>query len=1022
MAEFTDRYADNIDRGENPRNEQSTLFKNLTRLFSGPIVSYDKQTARKLKRQSLEKHKNQFKSLSGQSFKKSEHNPFRYLHHERLMNRNRAERYIDFDQMEYDPILNSALDIYADEITTATQMHDTLQIDCENERIRSVLRTLYYDILNIEHNLFGWVRTMCKYGDFFLYLDVDEQHGVTDAIGLPTHELERLEGLDENNPKYTQFQWNSAGMTFERWQVSHFRILGNDKYNPYGTCVKKDSRISTLEGMKEIQDIERGDKVYSFDTDKQKKVAAEVKDKVCNGVKPIIKIQTDHNYLEVTENHKVLTFNEGEYKYKFVGDLTVNDNLVVGGSRKDEGQEIDIPKQKPENNKNGYWNSIGNLPDKVTKEFAELFGFMIGDGWVHSQNSTVHLAYGEHDGINDKYFTYLSKFSGKDVKYRTRPENEKYCSGLVHSKMLKTVLERMGFEGDVYTKRIPDWVYESKPEIRRAFLNGLVEADGSEYTDEWDCTRYQLELANEQLVKDAKYLAQTLGLQSGKIMSRQRENQIIEGREVNAKESFYFYFYDSENTQMKKYMPSGYKAGKEDYIVEPIRSIEEAGEEEVYDIHVEGEDKEYHNFYANGVCVHNSVLEPARRIWRQLVLLEDAVMAYRIVRSPERRVFYIDVGGIDASNVEDYIQETVTEFKRHTVVDEDTGQVDLRYDPMSIEEDYYIPTRGADDQTRIEKLKGGEYTGDIDDVKYLRDKLLTAIKIPQPYLTYGDDASDDQSSLAQKDIRFARTIQRLQKAVLGQLRKIGVVHLFTLGFDDEDLMAFDLSLNNPSRIAEMQELEQWRTKLDVGSMMSEQNMFSEWKVADEIYGMSEEEFMRQRKQKIHDAKYSKELTEIEEGEMLGEEGLGGELGGLGEEGEEELGGDLEEEPFGGEEEEPGEEGELLSAPEGEEEPAKRDDEAYETPRSKGKKYKPETSDKRDMGARKRSQLSKGGERERASSRRKKIPGMQAVNSLKDGIYEEEEKELFEEKLARTENDTRELIKELKKEEEEDESQ
>jgi len=148
-------------------------------------------------------------------------------------------------------------------------------------------------------------------------------------------------------------------------------------------------------------------------------------------------------------------------------------------------------------------------------------------------------------------------------------------------------------------------------------------------------------------------------------------------------------------------------------------------------------------------------LEPARRIWRQLTLLEDAVMAYRIVRSPERRVFKIDVGNIPPEDVEQYMQKVMTQMKRNQIVDVNSGRVDLRYNPLSIEEDYYIPVRGGASGTDIINLSGGQYTGDIDDVKYLRDKLFSALKVPMSYLSRGDGADEDKSTLAQKDIRFA---------------------------------------------------------------------------------------------------------------------------------------------------------------------------------------------------------------------------------------------------------------------------
>ena len=414
----------------NTRNPAAPLFKRLTRLLSGPIVNYRAQIARQEKRGDLDKYRNRFRSMSGQEFKRHDNNlsqNYNLFTSAVFRNQNRAERYIDFEQMEYMPELASALDIYADEMTTSNEYDRMLNISCINQEIKIILEALFYDVLNIEFNCFGWARSMCKYGDFFMYLDVDEKMGVTSVIGMPNNEVERLEGQDTTNPNYIQYQWNGAGMTFENWQVAHFRILGNDRHAPYGT----------------------------------------------------------------------------------------------------------------------------------------------------------------------------------------------------------------------------------------------------------------------------------------------------------------------------------------------------------------------------------SVLDPARRIWRQLTLLEDAMIAYRVVRAPERRVFKIDVGNIPPQDIAQYMEKVKTEMKRNSVVDATTGRVDLRYNPLSLEEDYFIPMRGGVGSD-IVSLPGAKSLDDIEDVKYMRDKLFSAIKIPQAYLTNLEGDAEDKTTLAQKDIRFARTIQRLQRSVVTELEKIGIVHLYTLGYRGEDLISFDLTLNNPS--------------------------------------------------------------------------------------------------------------------------------------------------------------------------------------------------------------------------------
>ena len=621
----------NYNKGRNPLNQQNDLFKALTRLFSGPIVNYRSQTGTKIRRQHLDKFSSRFKTASGQQFKKSQYSPLDNLALNAMQNQRRVERYIDFDQMEYMPEIASALDIYADEMTTYSDLRPMLNIKCSNEEIKAVLSNLYSKVLNVEYNLFGWARTMCKYGDFFLYLDMDDKFGVQSVISLPITEVERLEGQDSTNPNYIQYQWNSAGMTFENWQVAHFRVLGNDKHSPYGT----------------------------------------------------------------------------------------------------------------------------------------------------------------------------------------------------------------------------------------------------------------------------------------------------------------------------------------------------------------------------------SILDPARRIFRQLTLVEDAMMAYRVIRSSERRLFKIDVGGIPPNDIEQYMEKIVSNLKRHSVIDQKTGRVDMRYNPMSIEEDYFIPVRPGS-ATDVTNLAGGQNTAAVEDVKYLRDKLFAALKIPQPYLSMGEGAAEDKTTLAQKDIRFARTIQRLQRVIIHELEKIGIIHLYTLGFRGDDLINFKLALNNPSKIAEMQEIEFWKAKFDIAASATEGYFSRRW-VTEHIFGMSNEEFVRNQREIYYDRKYDASLQQVAEAAATGETAgaLGGDVGG-------DLGGDLGDDlalddvgidATGGAEEMPagdadaggGDDSPLLAVP-----PGSRDSKRLSTYEKSSYVRKDGTNDgRKSSGPRQRNIAAQYNAEKRGSSDRSKFQGASGiatstVPSIAKGIYEQDE--------------------------------
>lgn len=617
----------------NPYNTDSVLYRRLTKIFSGPLNTRKQQNPHNLRRSNLNVYANRFKSLSGQSFKKSGYNPFQSMWGTKQINEQRGERYREFEQMEFMPELGVALDIYADEMTTSTQMSPVLNIQASNEEIKMILHNLYYNILNVEHNMFHWCRTMCKYGDFFLLLDIDDSDGVVGAYGLPTHEIERLEGEDQTNPNYIQFQWNNGGITFEYWQLAHFRILQNDRYAPYGT----------------------------------------------------------------------------------------------------------------------------------------------------------------------------------------------------------------------------------------------------------------------------------------------------------------------------------------------------------------------------------SVLEYARRPWRQLLLLEDAVIAYRVVRSPERRVFYIDVGNIPPEQVEDFIEKVKNNFKKHQLIDEDSGRVDLRYNALSTEDDYFIPVRG-DSQTKIESIPGGSYTGDIEDVQYLQNKIFTSIKIPRAYLISDEKSADDKETLSQKDIHFARTIQRLQKPVISELVKIGMIHLMFMGYSEADASNFELSLNNPSKVADLQELDVLKTKVDVANSISEGH-FSQRFVYENIFGISYQDMKRQRREMVSDAKFRALLAATEAGEEIksladigaqvgGSDAVGADIGADDGGEDEDIQDDLATLGLGGDggggesaaDAVEDDDGGLLAAP------GRRD--SYTTPGSNGKRYRPVTVDKRDVGARKRSMASMYAKEKGGNNRRNIYPG--SNRSQAQSLLESIEKRLKQE--------------------------
>jgi len=239
-----------------------------------------------------------------------------------------------------------------------------------------------------------------------------------------------------------------------------------------------------------------------------------------------------------------------------------------------------------------------------------------------------------------------------------------------------------------------------------------------------------------------------------------------------------------------------------------------------------------------------SMLEKARRIWKQLLLSEDAMLIYRVTRAPERRIFKIFVGNIDEQDVPSYVNKIADNFKRSPVIDQNTGQIDTRYNQMAQDQDYFIPVRDASAPSPIETLPGATNLSEIADIQYLQKKLFTALRVPKPFLGF-EEANGEGKNLALQDIRFARTINRIQQAMLQELNKIAIIHLYILGLEDE-LENFTLTLNNPSTQAEMLKIEQTQLKVtlykdavsDAGNGFGSMSMT---RARKEILGMSEED-------------------------------------------------------------------------------------------------------------------------------------------------------------------------------------
>jgi hypothetical protein len=257
-----------------------------------------------------------------------------------------------------------------------------------------------------------------------------------------------------------------------------------------------------------------------------------------------------------------------------------------------------------------------------------------------------------------------------------------------------------------------------------------------------------------------------------------------------------------------------------------------------------------------------SYIEPARKLFKQYTLMEDAMLIHRISRAPEKRIFYINVGAIPPNEVENFMKKTISTMKKTPYMDEKTGEYNLKYNMQNLLEDFYIPVRGNDQSTKIETTKGLEYNG-MEDVVYLRDKLFAALKVPKAFMGYEKDLTG-KATLAAEDIRFARTIDRLQRIVLSELYKIALVHLYVQGYKGETLTNFELSLTTPSIIYDQERIMLMKEKVDLAkNIMEAQLLPTDW-IYHNVFHFSEDQYDEYRDLILQDAKRKFRLGQITE--------------------------------------------------------------------------------------------------------------------------------------------------------------
>jgi len=256
-----------------------------------------------------------------------------------------------------------------------------------------------------------------------------------------------------------------------------------------------------------------------------------------------------------------------------------------------------------------------------------------------------------------------------------------------------------------------------------------------------------------------------------------------------------------------------------------------------------------------------SMVESTRKIWKQLTLMEDAMLIHRIMRAPSKRVFKIDIGNIPPNEVDNYMQRIINKMKKTPFMDEQTGEYNLKYNMQNLTEDFFMPVRGGDSGTDISELGGIDYDS-TEDIEYLKNKLLASLRVPKAFLGF-DENVGGKATLAAEDVRFARTIERIQRIIVSELTKIAVVHLYSQGYTDEDLVNFELELASPSTMYEQEKIELFGQKVNLARDMIQDKILPYQWIYDNVFNFSDKEKVEIESQIIDDQKQKFRHSQIE---------------------------------------------------------------------------------------------------------------------------------------------------------------
>lgn len=910
--------------------ERDNIFQRLKKLFSSDVIIINKG-GRQLKvtdTNRIQSTGNLANNLYYDKYNKiyATGNPVLAYNQGASQNAFRLELFRDYEAMDTDSIISSALDIYADECTTMSEFGSVLTIKSGNEKIVKVLNNLFYDILNVEFNLWPWIRNLCVHENTIIplldgtsisikdlaaarkanpnkeYWVYSVQEGTNKTVPgkvvwcdktreqtrilrvhlddgtfidvTPDHKFilksghkkqaDQLRVGESLMPFYTKISTKSDTIngyekvystSSNKFNYTH-RIVANEIYN----AEIKAERRSGIRGVTHHKDFNKlnnsPSNLQRMEINEHLKLHNALAKEILWGNNDIINRRkaSIQKWLR-SDKHKnlVRTKQSGIYPPQFK-EYNESDRHAVHNKKRSAvladrwktGQIAITPATLNDDCVNYISSIVENSPNWIT--ISKLISMLKGDNKFNMLFKQANSNYKKN--INSLF--YLSSFSNLIKNATGKPYCEfvttvnpllRNTAGYRRNASLRAVvnhkvakLEYLDTLADTYCLEV---VSPEGKSDRSNFAVCGIDASGNH-------TR------NGVFVSNCKYGDHFLKLD---IVEKYG---VIGCRSLTVYEVVREEGWDPKNPQAVRFRhdpnSGGLTMASSAILSGGGTSIPILGNHEVAHFRLLSDT----NFLPYG----KALLEPARKVWKQLTMLEDAMMIHRIMRAPTKRIFSIDVGTVPPNDVDAYMSTVIDKIKKVPYVDPNTGDYNLKFNLQNMFEDFFLPVRGSDSGTKIDTLEGMEFTG-IDDVNYIKDRMLAALRVPRAFLNYEESLSG-KAVLAAEDIRFAKSVERLQRIVISELVKIAIIHLFVQEFKDEEIVDFELSLTTPSTIFEQEKTDLWQKKVQLASDLIEKKLRSiDW-INEHVWNMSDAEALAEKEAIVNDTKYLFRLKQIEE--------------------------------------------------------------------------------------------------------------------------------------------------------------